>query len=64
MRHLAGTGDIPAIFMMKRMTDLAFNRTAWVITCDDFEAVRTTMLLINSELYFMLAMQGVPCARP
>ncbi len=34
MRHLAGAGDIPAIFVVQGVTDLAFDRTAWVIALD------------------------------
>lgn len=60
MRHLAGAGDIPTIFVVQGVTDLAFDRTAGVITRDNFETERAAMLFIYCELYFRFAAQRVP----
>jgi len=54
MRHLAGAGDIPAVFMVQCMANLTLHHAAWVVSFYFFEAVWTAMLLVNRQLNLRL----------
>jgi hypothetical protein len=56
MRHLAGAGDIPAVFMMQGMANFTFHHTARIISFYFFEAVRTAMFFVDRQLNLRLAM--------
>jgi hypothetical protein len=56
MRHLAGTGDIPAIFMVQGMAYFAFHHTAGIVSFYFFQAVWTAMFLVNCQLNLRLSL--------
>src|SRR5574341_1312300 len=60
MWHLTNASNIPAIFVMQRMADLALHYAARVIAFDFFEAIRTAVLLINRQLNLRFALQRIP----
>jgi len=60
MWHLAAASNIPAIFMMKRMADLALDDAARVSGIHVFQAIWTAVLFINCQLDLRLVTQEVP----
>ena len=50
MGHLAVASDIPAIFVMQGVADLAFDHAARVIALDRLEAIGAAMFLVHCEL--------------
>jgi hypothetical protein len=69
MRHLAGTGDRPAIGVVKSVADLAFHDAAGIIYVNQFQAIRATVFFFLGKLKLrfmwggMLDIRGRMCNR-
>src|SRR5512143_3118900 len=51
MRHLAAAGDIPAVLMVQRMTDLTFDNATRVVAVYGLQTVRAAMLLKDRQVH-------------
>ena len=51
MGHLAVASDIPAIFVMQRVADRAFDYATRVIAADSLEAIRTLVLFVHRQVH-------------